>query len=173
MLNVTQIMVGLGNALLGALVADAVSFLRMWWEVNRRSDLTGEWLALAHAGDQSHVDDRVRISIRWGRLHIVNLDKPFGYSFQAWCRVRENYIVEGSWRSMRPGAFNHGKLLLIVSPQGNAMYGVYSGMDSKGKPMILGWVFGRDQETRDSAMSLLSQSAMMPTALGSSNAQKT
>jgi hypothetical protein len=162
----TEWIVGITTMILGALLAELLARLDSYWEVRQRADLLGNWQSISHAGDQQ-VSDNIQISTHWGKLRLVNLDKKAGYSYEAFCRLRDGHAIVGNWRSTRPGANVRGEVLLIVNPQGTGMYGIYSGMDSSGKRMLLGWVLGRNQEALAQAAQALRRSVGIPDEPGS------
>ncbi len=68
-------------------------------------------------------------------------------------------MLVGPWRSLRPGATAGGQVLLQITSQGLSMYGVYSGLHSDGRHMLLGWALGRDEANLKQAVETLQTNA--------------
>jgi hypothetical protein len=153
--------VGIITTIFGALLGLIVTRLDSYLEVRQRSDLKGEWLSISDAGEHDNVRDRVVIAIRRGKLYLKNTEKPYGYEYEAFCRVKDSRIVAGEWRSIRSGASARGALLLQISPQGTTLYGVYSGVHSDGRNLLLGWVLGRNEEALQLGIQTLRTNTML------------
>jgi len=68
-------------------------------------------------------------------------------------------MLVGPWHSLRPGATARGQVLLQITAQGLSMYGVYSGLHSDGRHMLLGWALGRDETNLKLAVETLQANA--------------
>jgi len=154
--------IALSTTVLGVLLSEGVAYLLAYREVRRRIDLKGDWLSLSATGETSDpVRDTVKIGVRRGKLHLTNQDKTGGFEYEAFCRVRDNTMLVGPWHSLRPGAIAPGQLLLQIDAQGQYMYGVYSGIHSDGRHMLLAWVLGRKEEDLNRAVGTLRTSTAL------------
>ena len=157
-----ELFIGIVTTILGVLLGEIVSRWDSWRQTAARGDLRGDWLSISHAGDQSVVKDKITIGKKFGKLHIVNEGNEFGYQYEAHCTIEAQNILTGTWRSLRPGSNSGGRVLMIVSPQGTSIAGVYSGKTADGRDVILGWVLARDAQTLEAATERLGASAEFP-----------
>lgn len=147
---------------MGALLGQGLAYFATYLEVKQRTDLKGDWLSLSETGETSDpIRDVVNIQLRRGKLHLANTNKTGGFDYEAYCSVRDKKMLIGSWHSVRSGALANGQLLLLIDSQGRYMYGVYSGIHSDGRYMLLAWVLGRKEEDLNSAVETLRASTAL------------
>jgi hypothetical protein len=161
-LAITDVMLALLSAVVGALLGWVLMRWDNWRQTAKRSDLRGEWLALSHGGDQTTVRDKVTISKKCGKLHLVNHGNDASYAYEAFCCVDANNILQGTWRSTRPGSTACGRVLMIVNPQGTSISGVYTGKDVRGTDLILAWVLARTDSDLSAAVASLNKCVQFP-----------
>jgi hypothetical protein len=147
-----ELLIAIVTTIVGAILGQAVSRWDSWRQTSSRGDLRGEWLAISHAGDHTSVRDKIMIEKKWGKLHFTNEGNDFGYRYEAYCTVELSNVLSGTWRSLRPGSASGGRVLMIVSPQGTSISGVYSGKTDDGRDVILGWVLARDADELEKAV---------------------
>jgi hypothetical protein len=164
---VSELIVGCTTTTLGALLPRFFDEFSARRRVKRMPDLTGMWLSFSHSGDYACVRDHVQVTVSRGKLRFANIDKPYGYYYQANCRVKEGDIIVGDWHSLSGSA--QGQVLLRIDPQSSSMYGFYSGVELDGQPLFLGWVLVRDERKVEEGLSRLQQCTKLVSA--SSEAQ--
>ena len=161
----TAFIVGISCTILGAIFQYLLPKVDEAIKTRRRSDLQGEWYSISHGGEETRIEDRIEISLRRGKLYLVNKDKTANYSYEAYCEIKDRHILLGEWKSLLPGSSVSGYLILLISSHGDYMYGIYSGTDKQGKPMLLGWVLGRSKEAVSKAEKSLEANLERPLRL--------
>lgn len=159
-----EILVGLLFTILGSVISLLIPYFTESHKNKKRSDLVGEWFSLSHGGADNLVRDKISIQIKRGKFLLRNSDNKLGYSYEATCSIQSGSVLTGSWRSTRPGAHAKGELVLMISPQGNWLYGIYSGVDTAGAPKLLGWVMGRSEQDLAIAERQLEANIQLPTS---------
>jgi hypothetical protein len=119
-------------------------------------------LSLSHAGDCDGIKDEIEITNKMGKFRFHNLQEAGGYKYEGSFQVMNDRTVLGEWKSTRPGATAKGELLLQIDVQGRSMYGVYSGLHSDGRQLLLGWALGRDSAALDHAITALQANTCLP-----------
>lgn len=152
MASALEIVSFIGSNLVFIVVGIYLSKLDGWYETRKRGDLRGRWLSVSHGGDHKCVQDEVTISHRRGKLHLRNKGNESGYVYEAFCSVRTDTTLVGTWRSLRKGANIRGDVLLVIDPQGTSIAGVYTGKDIEGRNRILPWILARDAGALEEAL---------------------
>ena len=147
-------------AIAGAIAAWGAFQLEALGRVRQRKDLMGPWLSLSETGETLPVRDTVNIGVRRGKLYLRNATKAGGFDYEAYCTVEDGTMLTGPWQSVRAGANARGNLLLQIASQGSYMYGVYSGIHSDGRHLLLGWALGRDEVSLQKAVETLKMNSM-------------
>lgn len=157
-----EILIGIATTILGTILGVIATRWDSWRQTSSRGDLRGEWLSISHAADHEAVRDKVIISKKWGKLYLKNVGNEYGYSYEAYCTIEFANVVTGTWRSLREGSGNKGRILMIVNPQATSIIGVYSGKSVDGRDFILGWALAREPEELGRALKRLEKSFDYP-----------
>ena len=147
-----EILIGIATTILGIALSQIVQHWESWYQTACRSDLRGEWIALDCYDHNDFFLERVTISRKRGRLYIRNYGaNKTGQLYEAYCTVEDHGVLTGTWRSLRPGATNKGRILVIINPQATILTGVYSGKSDDGRELLFYWVLARDKESLQKA----------------------
>jgi hypothetical protein len=114
----------------------------------------GRWYALYQPKDEctEWIEEEVDVFRTWGVLRARTLGNTKDHNWNATLTSLEGQMITGKWRSRNQGAYASGILMLIVSPQGNYMYGHYIGPNDQGKQTLHPYVCACDRSHLQQAL---------------------
>lgn len=137
------------GALLGAIFSLVLPQVVDHIRLKKRPAFAGEWLSTwepKSAGRPSWVNEKMRVTIEFGRLRFSNSENECSYSYEGTARLIKNRHLVGTWRSLKPGAYSSGAFLLTVAPQGHYLFGQIVGPNDEGVMEAGRYVLGRSPQ---------------------------
>ncbi len=121
----------------------------------------GSWVHGSQPGsripdrDSTWVEETVEASLRLNKLRLSNANNSAGYEWSATCSLVDTKYLLGTWVSDKTDAHSSGTVSLVISPQGNYMFGNFSGPNDRGNLMSGGFALGRTNEDVSMALDAL------------------
>jgi hypothetical protein len=150
----TNFLLGLVFAFVGAVLSWLLTEphrIPRWIALNHRTNWKGVWYCAWYPrlpGDLSWVIDKVRFSHRLGKLKVDVEESTEGYLWEATLSIKDQYVI-GEWRSLKPNTHSRGTLQLMVSNQGDSLFGLSTGPHIDGHLTTFRFVFAeRESEVR-------------------------
>jgi hypothetical protein len=126
---------------------------------NRALGLRGNWLGEwqpVELGDEDRWE-AAEIQLNYGLGWISLMARPSG-SGMAWVahlKSAPNRGLSGRWKSIASSSDNEGSIALVVSADGNYLFGAMVGVNSSGQRRIQNIVLGRDPDALRKAKEML------------------
>jgi hypothetical protein len=154
--------IALTSAAFGSLVNYVIQQLDRLARNRERLGVVGEWLSISSSRHpMEDVPDRIDIAVTWRGITLKNKGNPHGFSYEGVAELIDRRYLVGSWRSTRAGATARGGFVFTISPQGDAMSGVFTGHDDQGE-YLMGWCLGRDEKSLRRAVEFASRQRIAP-----------
>jgi hypothetical protein len=115
----------------------------------RFPNLCGKWKSIypmPFEENSPQAEEIVEICAYREGISIITLENTRQDFYQATGRIVEGKII-GDWRSRREDNDSYGVFMLTVSPDGNYMYGYFTGPDERGGITYAYWILARTKET--------------------------
>lgn len=147
--------------LLGAILGTLFSFLMSepqklprWIALNKRTSWKGIWLCAWFPklpNENSWVLDKVKLTHKFGKLHIESYESAEGYEWEASLTLKGLFLI-GEWKSLKPNSTSKGTMQLKISNQGNVIYGISTGPHIDDRLVTFKFVFSDSEKELQNAI---------------------